>query len=153
MKRNSPTETDLFQARRILTEKDQSLVIVRDGETLFTSAESGVSPLIRVIDLLGFHLRGSAAADRIVGKAGAFLLVFSGVSSVYGETMTEEAKRLLDMAGILAEPGRIVPHIWNRAHDGVCPFEQALQGCTDPADAYARVCVVTGKKTKEAGCD
>ena len=63
-----------------------------------------------------------AAADHLIGRAAALLLLAAGVKAVYGEVMSEDAHRLLSDAGVRTEYGTLVPEILNRAG-------------TDPAEA------------------
>ena len=76
-----------------------------------------------------------AAADHLIGRAAALLLLAAGVKAVYGEVMSEEAHRLLSDAGLCVEYGTLVPEILNRAGTAPCPMEQAAAAVTDPAEA------------------
>ena len=55
-----------------------------------TSTERGVKPLLNWLDR-GVDLHGFSAADKVVGKAAAFLYVLLGVKEVYAPVMSESA--------------------------------------------------------------
>ena len=80
-------------------------------------------------------MQDMAAADRLIGRAAALLLLAAGVKAVYGEVMSEEAHRLLSDAGVRTEYGTLVPKILNRAGTAPCPMEKAAAAVTDPAEA------------------
>ena len=87
----------------------------------------------------GVELSGFCAADRVIGRATAFLFVLAGVVSVFGEVMSEGALAVLRDYGIEASYGELVPHIINREGTGICPMEKAVMGINDPQSAHAAV--------------
>lgn len=129
--------TDLDRAIECLKTEHHTCVLCK-GEQILCSDRTGIAPMTEYLkektDLSGF-----SAADKIVGKAAAFLFVLAGVRNVYAEVMTTEAKNYLTGQGIKAiceiETDRIV----NRKKTGICPMEQAVEGCTDPQEAFARI--------------
>ena len=127
-----PTETDLSKAKKLLN-GDITCVFLKDAD-VFSSTERGIAPLLSLVDGKR-KLDGYSAADRIVGKAAAFLYVLLKVSAVYGEVMTAEAERILRSHGIHAEWGVLVERIINRRGDGPCPMEEAVQGISSPEEA------------------
>jgi hypothetical protein len=69
------------------------------------------------------------AADRIVGKAAAMILVHLGLGAVYGDTMSRLAARFLGERGI--------PHAHRILVDEIaCRTESLLLDEDDPAKAY-----------------
>ena len=70
-----------------------------DRDRVLTSREHGRAPLIRLLDT-NESLQDMAAADRLIGRAAALLLLAAGVKAVYGEVMSEDAHRLLSAAGL-----------------------------------------------------
>ena len=80
-----------------------------------------------------------AAADKVVGKAAAFLYVRLGVTHVYAPVMSEPARAVLTAHGIEAAWDTCPPAIRNRAGDGYCPMERAVWDLTDPAEAEKAV--------------
>ena len=77
------------------------------------------------------------AADRIVGKAAAFLYVLLGVRTVYAPLMSVPARETLHAHGIEAIADTVVPAIRNRTDTGFCPMESAVWDISDPCEAKA----------------
>ena len=125
------------QAKKLLLEGEYTCVICGSGMTL-TATERGIKPLARWVEE-GIDLRGCRAADKVVGKATAFLYCLLGVEGVYGRVMSEQALAVLQRHGIAAEYDTLARHIINRRGDGICPFEEAVLSEEDPARAWQRI--------------
>ncbi len=80
-----------------------------------------------------------AAADRVVGKAAAFLYVLLGVTAVYAEVLSEPALKVLRGHGMAVEAQCVVGRIVNRKGDGLCPMESAVMEIEDAAAAYKAI--------------
>ena len=78
--------------------------------------------------------RRLAVADRAVGKAAASVLAMAGVAELYAEIITRPALEMLDALRIEVSYGKVVPHIKNRAGDGMCPMEEACRDAKTPAE-------------------
>lgn len=128
---------DLEQARRILTEGSYTCVLCRD-DSIHTATARGVRPLLDWLDG-GLDLKGYSAADKVVGRATAFLYVLLGVKQVHALVMSTPAKNALEENGITALCDREVPGIINRRGDGPCPFEEAVLGISDPTEALTAI--------------
>ena len=131
------TMSDLTNAKRILTEGAHTCVLCR-GDTVYTATARGVKPLVDWLDS-GLDLRGFSAADKVVGRATAFLYVLLGVKEVHSLVMSTPALQALEAGGIAATCDREVPGIINRRGDGPCPFEDAVLGITDPMEALTAI--------------
>lgn len=118
--------------------------VVRKDDMQYTSQARGVKPLMDWI-AEGIDLKGFSAADKVVGKATAFLYVLLGVKEVYAPVMSEGAVWVFREYGVTMEAGEIVSAIRNRSNTGFCPMETAVAQCTTPGDAYE----VILKKQKE----
>ena len=70
----------LSRAATMLHKQEYSCVLC-DDDRILTSKKAGIAPLLSLLDS-GEDLRGMAAADKIVGKAAAFLLLLGGVRGV-----------------------------------------------------------------------
>ena len=127
---------DLVNAKSLLAE-GHTCVLCK-GTEFRISDLTGIRPMVDFLDQ-NLSLKGFSAADRIVGKAAAFLFVLAGVRAVYGETMTREAKAYLESMGIPTEARTLTEHIVNRAGDGPCPMERAVKNCTDPRQALVKI--------------
>lgn len=129
--------SDLSKAKRILTEGAHTCVLCR-GDAVYTADDRGVKPLVDWLDS-GLDLRGFSAADKVVGRATAFLYVLLGVRAVHALVMSTPAKEALTAGGIEADCDREVGGIINRRGDGPCPFEDAVLGITDPMEALTAI--------------
>ena len=120
---------DLEQAKALLENNEEyTCAACRAGES-FASEEHGVRPLMRWLNE-GTDLSGASAADRIVGKAAAFLYVLLGVRTVYAPLMSVPARETL-------RAHTVVPAIRNRTDTGFCPMESAVWDISDPHEAKA----------------
>ena len=105
-----------------------SLVVA--GEEVRTFDGRGVSDLYHLlINEPGFLCRASVA-DKVVGKGAAALMVEGGVREVYADVISTSALVLFRVGGIPVRYGQEVPHIVNRAGNGICPVEQLCRDCT-----------------------
>ena len=132
----SPRLSDGEKAKTILSGGGYTCVMCR-GTDIRTTALRGVKPLVQWLEEGGFA--GFHAADKVVGKATAYLYQLLGVSSVYAQIMSESARRVLESAKIPNSCGTLVNHIINRKGDGICPFEAAVSDIADPLEAKAAI--------------
>lgn len=128
---------DLQRAKEILANSGYTCVLCLDGQ-IATSTQRGIKPLLHWLEnpTLG---KGFCAADKVVGKATAYLYCLLGAKAVYGGVMSVSALEVLQEAGIAASAGKLVPYIVNRAGDGMCPMEAATLDARTPADALTAV--------------
>ena len=130
-------ENNLSKARTILESGDYTCVVCR-GDAVLTATERGVKPLLHWLEG-GQDLQGWSAADRVVGRATAFLYCLLEVKDVYARVMSHPAAEVLKAAGITAEAGQLVDGIINRRGTGPCPFEAAVLDIQDPNEALAAI--------------
>jgi hypothetical protein len=123
---------DLEYAKEIFNKKKVAFVIVKDGEVLAESREQGVGPFFSA----AAARTGGSAADKIVGKAVAFLCAYAKIVSVYTPVASEPAVAVLRDHSIYLEAEMVVPMILNRQRDGQCPMEQLIIDCTTPQEAF-----------------
>ena len=128
---------DLQRAKQILEEENCTCVLCKEA-VVHKSHRRGVAPLLELLDE-GADVIGASAADRVVGKATAFLYSLLGVRSVYAYVMSKPAARVLEQAGVEVSWGQLVEGIQNRKKDGPCPMEWATRDCTTPETALAAV--------------
>ena len=72
---------DLTAAREMLAAGGYTCVL-RRGDTVYTATERGVKPLVRWL-AEGLDTRDFSAADRVVGRATAYLYRLLGVTEVW----------------------------------------------------------------------
>ncbi len=127
------SHSDWAQAKELLV-TGQYTCVLKKGDTVHTTIERGVKPLVRWLTE-GIDLRGFWAADKVVGKATAYLYCLLGVQAVHAHVMSESAARVLEKNGIEAAWDTLVPNIINRGGDGICPFEAAVLEIDTPDGA------------------
>lgn len=124
---------NLANARSLLDTGNYTCVVCRD-RTLYTATERGVKPLLNWLDS-GLSLEGFSAADRVVGRATAFLYCLLGVTEVFARVMSRPAAEVLQAHGISAHADMLVEGIINRKGTGPCPFEAAVLEIQDAGQA------------------
>lgn len=127
--------TELDTARKLLTTQDCTCVLIH-GETVHTSTQRGVKPLLALLDA-GVDVRNFSAADKVVGKAAAFLYCLLGIRELYAPVITTAAAQILEQHGIRAVWDEQVDFIWNRHKTGMCPMETAVRDIREPDAALA----------------
>lgn len=130
---NSQEMPDLTRAAKLVLEEGYSCALC-SGQKRYTSYQRGVMPLIHFLSE-GIYFKNAYAADKVIGKAAALLLVLAEVKRVYAPVMSESGLYILSYYGILASCDICVPTILNRAGTGPCPMEEAIDGIKDPARA------------------
>ncbi len=126
--------TDLEKAKAKLQNGGYTCVLVQGG-AVYTSNYRGVRPLLEWLETEE-DFQGFSAADKVVGKATAYLYVKLGVQAVYAGIISQSALAVLQSRNIQVEHGAVVPHIINRKGDGICPFEEAVLAVQDADAAY-----------------
>lgn len=124
-------------ARRILEEKEYTCVL-RKGDRIYVATERGVKPLVRWLTE-GLDAQGFSAADKVVGKATAYLYALLGVKEVWAQVMSVSAAEVLACYGITAVQETLVENIINRQGTGICPFEAAVLDIHTPAEALIAI--------------
>ena len=114
---------------------DVTCVVIK-GDKMLSSLERGIAPLIRFLADDADALRDALIADKIIGRAAAYIAIHGGAAEVYGEVMTDEAMNLLTGSGVKASRKTGCQHIINRRGDGICPMEAATASVSCPAEAY-----------------
>lgn len=126
-------KNDLTKAIETLNGGEYTCVLCK-GDKLYTSTQRGVKPLLDWLDS-GNNLKGFAAADKVAGKAAAFLYALLGVKEVYARVMSESAVYTLARNGIQPYCDISVKNIINRAGTGNCPMEEATKDTDIPEEA------------------
>ena len=128
---------NLENAKKILKDGNFTCVLCKDGTT-YTTTERGVKPLVRWLTE-ETNLQGFSAADKVVGKATAYLYCLLGVKAVHSQVMSGAAARVLEENGIAASQDLLVENIINRQGTGICPFEEAVWEIHDPKNALTAI--------------
>ena len=125
--------TDIEKAKELL--KDDFTCALVKGETVYTSKDKGIAPVLRHLNE-GTDLEGFCVADKIVGKAAASLFICAGIKEVYGEVMSVKGMAKLEEYDIPYTYGTQVDKIINRKGDDICPMERTVQDIDDPKEAW-----------------
>lgn len=138
---------DLEIAKRLLREKNLSLVIVKSGKPIYTANDHGVKSFLNAIEKHYDELSGSTVADRIVGIAVAMLCRYSKIEKVYGEIMSIKALEKLSERGIIIRYEILVPEILDINRIETCPLEKIAMNCKDEKEFYEKLfhCLQKGK--------
>lgn len=72
----------------------------------------------------------------VVGKAVALLFIKCGIKRVFAKTLSEHAKRVLELYGVDYEYETLAEKIINRDGTDICPMEKAVLGTDDIEEAY-----------------
>ncbi len=128
---------DLNKATELLLNNNFTCVICK-GDTIYTSTNRGVKPLVSWYRE-GLNFKGFSAADKVIGKATAFLYVLLGVKAVYANVISKSALQVLTENNIYVEYSELTDLIINRRGDGICPFEDAVMNVDSPEKAYKEI--------------
>jgi formylmethanofuran dehydrogenase subunit E len=130
---------DLETAKKRLDEKSLTLSIVKNCKIIFETASHGVSGFLEAIETVGDQLEEASIADRIVGKAIAFLCVYAKVKAVYTVILSKEAKAVFEKNMMYHEWDSLVENILNINKTGICPFEKLAKEISNPNSAYRKL--------------
>lgn len=128
----------LLEKAITLLQQTGSTCVLCSEELIITDKRRGIRPLLDLLDN-ETDITGFCAADKVVGKAAAFLYILLKVKSLYAQVISEPALNLLEQAGISVEYGQLVTAIQNRTKDGFCPMEQAVWNIQDPSEALVAI--------------
>ena len=140
---------DREKARDVLVQGGHTCVVCH-GEDILTDDRRGVRPLLEFLEQRQ-DWSSFCAADKVVGKAAAFLYQLMGIRALYAQVVSEPAAKVLQEAGIALTYGTLVPAIRNRTNTGFCPMETAVWEITDPKDALPVLKTTLENLTKKAG--
>ena len=123
----------------ILEKTGNSLMIYKKGELFYESDLKGIRPHLKAINELGSELEGTLMVDKILGRAAAFLVIYSKAGEAISAVLSTPGKQVLDKYGLKYSYREEVPHI--KLENGViyCPFERMVQGIDDPDEAYRAI--------------
>ena len=134
-----PSLTGLQKAKGLLKEKNVNFVMFQRDTLVMTSLHRGIIPLMLAIRDYPTEMKGAAAADKVIGKAGALLVLFGQLGSIYADVLSCKGKVLLDKYQINYQFGQCVDRIENRGKNGPCPMERLTEDIDNPQIAYQRI--------------
>ena len=140
--------TDLNKAKELLLGGGYTCVLYKDGNAKISN-ERGVNPLVSLLQTEE-DFSGYSSADKVVGKATAFLYALLNVKAVYACVISKPAFKVLSEHGIFVEYGMLTEYIVNRKGDGVCPFEEAVMDVKTPKQAQTVILKKLNEMSVEA---
>lgn len=129
--------SDLERAKESLFSGEFTCVLCKNAQ-MHTSTMRGVKPLVTWVQGKE-NFQAFSAADKVVGKATAFLYVLLGVKEVYARVISKSALQVLQKRNVVVEYDTLVENIINRKGDGICPFEKAVLTIEDEKEAFERI--------------
>ena len=122
-------------AKRLLLENDAALVYCNEDE-VNTSNIRGVLSLVLMAKEQR-TMKGFYCADKVVGKAAAFMYAILRPEELYAFVLSEKAEAVLRKYKVNYFFGERVPAIINRKGDGFCPMETATENAATPSEALS----------------
>ena len=130
-------EKYLSYAKHTLLNENYTCVLY-NGHVTVTSTKRGVEPLLEWVDE-GRNFDGFVAADKVVGKATAFLYVLLNVKYVYSKVISENAVKVFEQYGIHFIYDEKTDQIINRKGTGCCPMEAVTKNMENPHEALIAI--------------
>ena len=125
---------NIDKAKELLCKNEYTCVVLKDDKE-YSSRDRGVKPLLYWLNS-DIDLKGAVVADKVVGKAAAFLYVLLQVEQVYAGVLSEPALKVLEGHNIKVTFGQKVSAIRNRDNTGFCPMESAVWDIDNPKEAH-----------------
>ena len=124
----------LEKAKTLLLSEGYTCVLT-DTKEYYTSRQRGVAPLVQFLQQASVP-EYCFAADKVVGKATAYLYVLLKIQALYAQVISRPALSVLQAHGITVVYDTLADNIINRKKDGICPFEETVMNIRDPKAAY-----------------
>lgn len=115
---------------------------------MLTDARRGVRPLLDLIENR-MDVTSFAAADKVVGKAAAYLYCILNVKALHAMVISRPALSVLKAYGIPVTYDTLVPSIQNRTQSGPCPMEHAVWNLNTPEEALVAIYATLEKLTQQ----
>jgi hypothetical protein len=106
---------------------NNSLVVIKDGNTIFKSNEHKLIPIIECINKNKEEMKDSMVIDKRVGLAAAKLFAYAKVKEIYTLVSSKAAFDYLVGRDIKFETEKIVDKILNDSKSDICPMEKLAQ--------------------------
>lgn len=123
---------DIEIAKNLLVKEDYTLVVVKSGETIFTSKEKGIKPMFKLAKEMEELSKNASIADKVIGRGAALISTYLNIYEVYGEVISKGAIELLKKENINFTCDITCDYIENRDKTGLCPIETISLGISDP---------------------
>ena len=131
--------TDIQLAKKILEDKDQKIVVIKNGQVVFKSVDKGIKSMYYLAKNMREELKGSSLADKVIGKGAAILCQYLGIRELYAELISESAVKVLDKMDINYEFKDKCDYIRNRDKTDYCSIEKRSLDTEDPEILLIRI--------------
>jgi hypothetical protein len=128
--------TDLEIAKAELYEENLTLAIVKNGELIYSTKSHRISGFLDAIEKCGGILEGASLADKVAGKAIALLCAYAKIKEVFAAVMSRKAQVVFKKHKISCHWNELVENVLDTNRAGMCPFEKAAAGISDPEKAF-----------------
>ena len=125
--------------KNILLKENHTIVIYKNDASVYTSNDSGVAPLMKLLKENKAQLKDAMIADKVVGKAAALLMAYGKVKEVYTPTISTPALKVFKNHNIEIHYDKEVGRIINRKGDGLCPMETLCLNIENPEEAFVAI--------------
>ena len=129
---------EYIEKAKMLLNKTGSTCVLCSDSVILTDKRRGIHPLLDLLDN-NTNVEGFDVADKVVGKAAAYLYCLLRIGSLYARVISIPALHVLVNAGIPVEYDQLVQAIQNRTGDGFCPLENAVWDINEPQEALSIV--------------
>lgn len=126
----------MTQLKEIIQNGSAVIALRTQGGAIRTHTARGIKPLLELLAAEDAPLCGATVADKVVGKAAAFLFVCGKIKCLYAGVLSIPAKAVLEKYGIPFTYGRLTDKILNREKNGFCPMETKVWDIETPEEAY-----------------
>ena len=126
---------DLFES---FLKSDDTLWVLKVNTPIFQSKKEGIASLLDYIEKFSPCTDDVTVFDRVVGNAAALLLERMRCRKIYSSIGSRYALETLKQLGIPSYFVKVVPYIFNRKRDGMCPFEKLSIG-KSPDEFYKSI--------------
>ena len=125
-----------FQMLEMLNRQGLSL-LVYNHDSLTTHSNRGIQDLLLLISEQPERLNGAVAADKIIGKSAAAIMIVGGVKQVHTNLICTPARELFEANGVRVFATEEVPMIYNRDRSGMCPMDTQINGVESVEECVA----------------
>ncbi len=118
-----------------------TLVVLNNArdEILFTSTDSGVKGLLKLVRDNKDDLKNSYIVDKVIGSAAAFLMAYAKIESCYGITMSTRACDIFEGNEIKYGFDKETPQIMKNENE-MCLMEQLVKDIKTKEEAFSALC-------------
>lgn len=131
---------DLDDLVATLKEEDLKCVAADEKGIVYASRQRGIAPMLALYDMVkAGKCAPTVLADRVYGRGAVMMAKLCGVKEIWAQVASGKAIDCANGFGIVLNAETVVPRIKNRAGDGFCPIESAVEGIDDPEEAYRAI--------------